>query len=44
MFAILSIMNSDNMKVGLRLPQTDKYRATKENIIHFAKRAENDGL
>ena len=32
------------MKIGLRLPQTDKQRATKENIIHFAKGAENAGF
>jgi probable F420-dependent oxidoreductase len=37
-------MHSENMKVGLRLPQTDKQRATKENIIHFAKGAENAGF
>ena len=32
------------MKVGLRLPQTDERRATKENIISLAKGAENAGL
>ncbi len=32
------------MKVGLRLPQTDKHYATKDNIIHFAKAAENAGF
>jgi probable F420-dependent oxidoreductase len=37
-------MNSDIMKVGLRLPQTDKHHATKENIVHFAKAAENTGF
>jgi hypothetical protein len=37
-------MNSDIMKVGLRLPQTDKHHATKENIVHFAKAAENAGF
>src|SRR5918912_1461570 len=37
-------MNSDIMKVGLRLPQTNKDHATKENIIHFAKAAENAGF
>jgi probable F420-dependent oxidoreductase len=37
-------MNSDIMKVGLRLPQTDKNHATKENIVHFAKAAENAGF
>jgi alkanesulfonate monooxygenase SsuD/methylene tetrahydromethanopterin reductase-like flavin-dependent oxidoreductase (luciferase family) len=30
-----------SMKVGLRLPQTDERRATKENIINLAKGAEN---
>jgi hypothetical protein len=37
-------MNSDTMKVGLRLPQTDKHHATRENVIHFAKAAENAGF
>jgi probable F420-dependent oxidoreductase len=37
-------MNSNIMKVGLRLPQTDEHHATKENIIHFAKAAENAGF
>ena len=37
-------MNSDTMKVGLRLPQTDKHHATKENIINLAKEAENAGF
>jgi alkanesulfonate monooxygenase SsuD/methylene tetrahydromethanopterin reductase-like flavin-dependent oxidoreductase (luciferase family) len=32
------------MKIGLRLPQADKHHATKENIIHFAKEAENAGF
>jgi alkanesulfonate monooxygenase SsuD/methylene tetrahydromethanopterin reductase-like flavin-dependent oxidoreductase (luciferase family) len=32
------------LKVGLRLPQTEKNRATKENILHFAKAAENAGF
>jgi probable F420-dependent oxidoreductase len=36
-------MNSD-MKIGLRLPQTGEHRATKENIIRLAKRAENAGF
>jgi alkanesulfonate monooxygenase SsuD/methylene tetrahydromethanopterin reductase-like flavin-dependent oxidoreductase (luciferase family) len=31
------------MKIGLRLPQTDKHYATKENIISLAKGAENAG-
>jgi alkanesulfonate monooxygenase SsuD/methylene tetrahydromethanopterin reductase-like flavin-dependent oxidoreductase (luciferase family) len=32
------------MKLGLRLPQTDEWRATKENITSIAKRAENAGF
>jgi alkanesulfonate monooxygenase SsuD/methylene tetrahydromethanopterin reductase-like flavin-dependent oxidoreductase (luciferase family) len=32
------------MKIGLRLPQTGKDHATKENIVHVAKEAENAGL
>ena len=32
------------MKIGLRLPQTDKHRATKENIINLAKGAEHAGF
>ena len=32
------------MKIGLRLPQTDKHRATKENIIRLATEAENAGF
>jgi probable F420-dependent oxidoreductase len=32
------------MKVGLRLPQTGKNRATKENIIHVAEEAEDTGF
>ncbi len=32
------------MKIGLRLPQTGKDHATKENIVHLAKEAENAGL
>jgi alkanesulfonate monooxygenase SsuD/methylene tetrahydromethanopterin reductase-like flavin-dependent oxidoreductase (luciferase family) len=32
------------MKIGLRLPQTDKHRATKENIIRLAIEAENAGF
>jgi len=31
------------MKVGLRLPQTGEDNATKENIIHLSKEAENAG-
>jgi probable F420-dependent oxidoreductase len=37
-------MHISNMKIGLRLPQTDKHRATKENIISLAKGAENAGF
>ena len=36
--------NKNRMKIGLRLPQTDEYRATKENIIRLAKEAENAGF
>jgi alkanesulfonate monooxygenase SsuD/methylene tetrahydromethanopterin reductase-like flavin-dependent oxidoreductase (luciferase family) len=32
------------MKIGLRLPQTDEHRATKENIIRLATEAENAGF
>jgi probable F420-dependent oxidoreductase len=32
------------MKIGLRLPQAGKHIATKENIISFAKEAENAGF
>jgi hypothetical protein len=32
---------NNGMKIGLRLPQTGEHRATKENIIHLAKEAEN---
>jgi probable F420-dependent oxidoreductase len=32
------------MKIGLRLPQTDEHRATKQNIIKFATEAENAGF
>jgi hypothetical protein len=28
------------MKIGLRLPQTGKDHATKENMIHLAKEAD----
>jgi len=31
------------LKIGLRLPQTSKNRATRENIIQLAKGAENAG-
>lgn len=33
-----------DMKVGLRLPQTGKNRATKENIVHLATQAESAGF
>ena len=42
--SLIYIMNSDTMKIGLRLPQTDKQRATKKNIVNFAKEAENAGF
>lgn len=32
------------MKVGLRLPQTGKTRATRENIVHLATQAESAGF
>ena len=32
------------MKIGLRLPQTDEHRATKQNIIRLAIEAENAGF
>jgi probable F420-dependent oxidoreductase len=32
------------MEIGLRLPQTGRNLATKENIVYFAKQAENAGL
>ena len=32
------------MKVGLRLPQTEEHRVTKENIIDLAKETENAGF
>jgi hypothetical protein len=32
------------MKIGLRLPQTGKNRATRENIIHFTQEAEDAGF
>jgi len=34
-------MNNNDMKIGLRLPQTGAGRATKESIVHLAKEAEN---
>jgi alkanesulfonate monooxygenase SsuD/methylene tetrahydromethanopterin reductase-like flavin-dependent oxidoreductase (luciferase family) len=32
------------MKIGLRLPQTGKNRAAKENIIQLAQEAEDAGF
>jgi alkanesulfonate monooxygenase SsuD/methylene tetrahydromethanopterin reductase-like flavin-dependent oxidoreductase (luciferase family) len=32
------------MQIGLRLPQTGRSRATKENIVYLAKQAENAGF
>jgi probable F420-dependent oxidoreductase len=37
-------MDNNGMKIGLRLPQTDEHRATKENIIILATEAENAGF
>ena len=36
-------MHNSSMKIGLRLPQTGEHNATKENIIHLSKEAENAG-
>jgi probable F420-dependent oxidoreductase len=36
--------SNSSMKIGLRLPQTGKHNATKENIIHLSKEAENAGF
>jgi alkanesulfonate monooxygenase SsuD/methylene tetrahydromethanopterin reductase-like flavin-dependent oxidoreductase (luciferase family) len=36
--------NDNGMKIGLRLPQTDEHRATKQNIIRLATEAENAGF
>ena len=36
--------NDGDMKIGLRLPQTDEHRATKQNIIRLATEAENAGF
>ena len=35
---------NNGMKIGLRLPQTDEHRATKQNIIRLAIEAENAGF
>ncbi|MFL6412162.1 MAG: LLM class flavin-dependent oxidoreductase, partial [Nitrososphaeraceae archaeon] len=37
-------MGNNSIKIGLRIPQTDEHRATKENIIRLAKEAENAGF
>jgi len=38
-------MDNDNgIKIGLRLPQTDEHRATKQNMIRLATEAENAGF
>jgi hypothetical protein len=36
--------NDNDMKIGLRLPQTDEHRATKQNVIKLATEAENAGF
>jgi alkanesulfonate monooxygenase SsuD/methylene tetrahydromethanopterin reductase-like flavin-dependent oxidoreductase (luciferase family) len=36
--------NNNTLKIGLRLPQTDEDRATRENIIRLAIEAENVGF
>ncbi len=36
--------NNNGMKIGLRVPQTDEHRATKQNIIRLATQAENAGF
>jgi len=36
--------SGSDMKIGLRLPQTDEHRATKQNIIRLATEAENAGF
>ena len=36
--------NDNDMKIGLRLPQTDEHRATKQNVIKLAIEAENAGF
>ncbi|MGC2381680.1 MAG: LLM class F420-dependent oxidoreductase [Nitrososphaeraceae archaeon] len=40
----LSISYISELKVGLRLPQTTKNHATKDNILNLAKQAENAGF
>jgi probable F420-dependent oxidoreductase len=36
--------SGSDMKIGLRLPQTDEHRATKQNIVRLATQAENAGF
>ena len=36
--------NNNGIKIGLRLPQTDEHRATKENVIRLATEAQNAGF
>ena len=36
--------SGSDMKIGLRLPQTDEHRATKQNIMRLATQAENAGF
>ena len=43
-FATIFIMHSRSMKLELRLPQTGRHYATKENIISLAKEAKNAGF
>ena len=33
-----------NMQIGVRMPQTGRNLATKENIVYLAKQAENAGF
>jgi len=40
----MDIDNDNGMKIGLRLPQTDEHRATKQNVIRLATEAENAGF
>jgi probable F420-dependent oxidoreductase len=40
----LSLSHISELKVGLRLPQTTKKYATKDNILNLAKQAENAGF
>ena len=36
--------NDNGMKIGLRLPQTDEHRATRQNVIKLSTEAENAGI